>query len=187
MQRGMAEGSGRLECAAPRVRPSPRTGLLGIAAIVAVALVSHPIPQRPLLVWNASPSSPRGLYLVVAGARYRTGETIVAWPSPAVAALAAARGYLPRGVPLVKTVAAVPGDRVCAAADRITIDSRIVVYRRAFDSAGRRLPGWRGCRTLGRGQVLLLGLSHPASFDGRYFGASEVSQVLGEARLVWTA
>jgi conjugative transfer signal peptidase TraF len=157
------------------------------SALSAITLASAVWPSRPLLVWNASPSSRTGLYLVFPARRYAPGDTVAAWPPSAAGELAAKRRYLPRGVPLVKTVAAASGDRICAAGDRLVINSDAVVVRLRSDAAGRRLPRWSGCRTLDSNRVLLLGLADPGSFDGRYFGPSEVSQILGRARLLWAA
>ncbi len=43
---------------------------------------------------------------------------------------------------------------------------------------GRRLVGWRGCRVLARGEVLLLG-DTADSFDGRYWGPVSVDLIEG--------
>ena len=143
--------------------------------------------MQPLLVWNASPSSPRGLYFVLPAKRVSSGDTVVAWPPPAAARLAARRGYLPPGVPLVKTAVAVSGDRICATEDRITINASRSFPRLGTDTAGRPMPKWHGCRTLVRSEVLLLGLSHAASFDGRYFGPSSKAHIVGRGRVLWRA
>ena len=182
----MPEAARSLGAALGRTRRRRRLAWI-CAALGAITLATAIRPSRPLLVWNASQSSRPGLYLVVPTLRYAPGDTVAAWPPPAAGELAAERGYLARGVPLVKTVAAASGDRICAARDRVVINSEAVVARLGADASGRRLPRWRGCRTLDRDQVLLLGLAHPGSFDGRYFGPSEVSQILGRARLLWAA
>jgi type IV secretory pathway protease TraF len=46
------------------------------------------------------------------------------------------------------------------------------------DAGGRRLVGWRGCRILARGEVLLLG-DTADSFDGRYWGPVSVELIEG--------
>ena len=138
----------------------------------------------PLIVWNASPSSPRGLYALMPGTP-RVGDTVLVREDAALARMAARRGYLPRGRPLVKTLAARSGDRACAAGDDLRINGRLVAARRKADGAGRPLPRWSGCRRLVAGEVLLLGLGDPKSFDGRYHGPSAASDVLGPARLLW--
>ena len=156
--------------------------MTGVLAIVLLTAGRH----APLVVWNASPSSPRGLYVVTRGAP-QLGDYVLARAPEAAERLAVARGYVSRGVPLVKSVAAGPGQRVCASGERLAVDGRRVAMRGSTDGAGRRLPRWNGCRTLVDGEILLLGSGGPASFDSRYFGPVRAKRVLGRARLVWRA
>ena len=140
----------------------------------------------PRLVWNASASSPRGLYLVVSGSP-RVGDVVVAWPPTHVAGLAEARGYLAGRVPLVKTVTATGGIRACASGARVFLGRRRAAIRRPADGAGRALPWWRGCRVLAADELWLSGNGDPASFDSRYFGPVRAGCVIGRARLLWVA
>jgi conjugative transfer signal peptidase TraF len=155
------------------------------ALAVAAALGSLLWRTSPLLVWNASSSSRIGLYLVSSSASPGRGEMVVAWPPPAARRLAAVRGYLPDGVPLVKTVAGVGGDRVCAAGPRIFIDGRPAAIRRSSDALARPMPWWSGCRRLARHELFLLSPRAPLAFDGRYFGVTRASELVGRARLLW--
>jgi len=99
--------------------------------------------------------------------------------------LAATRGYLPAGVPLVKQVAAGAGSQVCARGRELYVDGVLLAHRLMRDAAGRPMPWWDGCMRLRAGQVLLLNTGSPASFDGRYFGVSDSSEIVGVARLIW--
>ncbi len=143
-------------------------------------------PPAPRLVWNASASMPVGLYWVSPGAQARRGDTVIARLPPALRRLAAERRYLPENVPLVKRVAAASGDRVCALGARILVDGKPVASRFAADRLRRPMPWWQGCRTLGTGELFLLMASVPDSFDGRYFGVSKASDLLGRAYPLWT-
>ena len=158
-------------------------GALAVAMLAAAALPHG----RPLLVWNPSPSSPQGLYAIALSRGFAANDIVIARPPAAAARLAAERGYLPRGVPLVKSVVAVEGNRMCADRNRVWVNGRNVALRLTVDAAGRPLPWWSGCRVLAKGEALLLGLGHPASFDGRYFGPSRAGEVLGKAKLLWAA
>jgi type IV secretory pathway protease TraF len=110
---------------------------------------------------------------------------VIAWlPDPA-RRLADARRYVPAGVPVVKSVAAVTGDTVCAAGDGLRINGRSAARRLTQDARGRALPRWGGCRALEEDQILLLA-PRPDSFDGRYFGPSSRRQLIGTARLIWS-
>src|ERR1700730_9278187 len=108
-------------------------GLAG-AAISAVAVAS----RTPRLVWNATASAPVGLYVVTSAARGSRGDLVLARPPPNVRSLAATRGYLPDGVPLVKRVAALAGETVCSSGRSVTIDRHPVTERLGADSGGRR-------------------------------------------------
>jgi conjugative transfer signal peptidase TraF len=166
----------------------PRLALAALASIAALAALSSGVLRpRPLLVWNASPSSPVGLYRVGPSVDARRGAMALAWAPARARRLASKRGYLPFRVPLVKPVAAVAGDRVCAKGDRLFVNGRPAARRRARDPSGRRMPWWSGCLRLGRGELFLLSAGVADAFDGRYFGATRASEVIGAASLVWRA
>lgn len=151
----------------------------------AVLLATSIVRPTPLLVWNASPSMPIGLYRVVPLAQTRIGYVVIARPPRAVRMLAAERRYLPLGVPLVKKIAAVAGDRVCWHGSELRIAGRLTVHRLPADRNGRPLPWREGCQRLASGAVLLLAPQAPDSFDGRYFGPSAASDILGKAVPLW--
>lgn len=158
-----------------------------VSALVTALLASLFWPPRPLLVWNASASSPMGLYRVFPAGALRRGDMVIAWAPPAARALAARRHYLPGNVPLVKQVAAIAGDWVCAEGDAIFVNEALVARRLERDPAGRPLPWWSDCRALGPGEAFLLMPGGPGSFDGRYFGITQASEIVGQARLIWAA
>lgn len=155
-------------------------------ALCAYVIAPSASPQHALLVWNASASAPIGFYRVTHDHLALRGELVLTSPEPALAAFAAARGFLPRGVPLVKRIAAVAGDRVCTRGNAIFIDGRFVTARLASDGKGRPLPAWTGCRTLHANEVFLLMVEVRDSFDGRYFGPTSASGVVGILYPLWT-
>lgn len=165
-----------------------RRSRLAIAALIgctAAPLAASTLWKAPvLLVWNASASAPIGLYRVHGGTRVRRGDLVLARTPRPFRSLAARRHYLPANVPLVKRVAAVSGDRVCADGSGISINGGRLVARHGFDPAGRPMPTWNGCRRLGRGEYFLL-MDSPLSFDGRYFGVTDSSLIVGRAELLW--
>jgi conjugative transfer signal peptidase TraF len=168
-----------------RLRRSVWSAAAAASALAAIAtLLQSP---EPLLVWNASPSSPVGLYRVAAAGRLHKGDIVIAWPPPAARRLAAERHYLPRGVPLVKRVGGIAGDRVCAAGKAIAINGEKTALRRSRDPSRRPLPWWSGCHRLQSGDLFLLSAGTPQAFDGRYFGISRSSDIVGKATLLWRA
>ena len=143
------------------------------------------MPPLPRLVWNASASAPIGLYAVSPGAVLKRGDMVIAWPPVEARQLAASRHYLPSNVPLVKRIAGVVGDTICAIDRVVTVNGRPVAVRRASDAAGRPLPAWQGCIRLAPGMLFLLMTETPDSFDGRYFGPTLAQDAIGKATPLW--
>lgn len=164
-----------------RLRRRLAAGAAGLL-LLGATIVESPSPR---LVWNVSASAPVGLYRVTPGAALARGDMVIAWTPEPYRRLAAERRYLPINVPLVKRIAAVPGDHVCAIGESLYIDGRRVVSRLPEDGAGRPMPQWTGCAQLAAGQYLLLMDEAPASFDGRYFGPVEAGQIVGRAVPLW--
>lgn len=160
------------------------------SAAVAFALCGYLVkpsgsPDRAQIVWNATASAPIGLYRVTRQRVYLRGDLVLVKPWPSVAQFAAHRGYLPAGIPLVKRITAVTGDTVCAHGNDIFIDDQLAATRLLTDSKGRFLPSWFGCRTLDKNEVFLLMEDVQSSFDGRYFGPTKVSQIIGRLEPIW--
>lgn len=164
-----------------RIVPAVALISLGVGIFLTIAR-----PPRPILVWNASASAPIGLYGIGGVGRIAKDDMVIARLAEPYRALAASRHYLPANVPLVKRIAAVPGDRVCARGSRVFVDGRAVAARLKVDTRGRAMPWWNGCIRLGANQLMLLMTDNPASFDGRYFGVSARRDVIGRARVLWT-
>jgi conjugative transfer signal peptidase TraF len=168
-------------------RKHPRQAMLAAVAI-GVALVSTPAALKiaPLVVWNASASAPLGLYWVAGKSAMKRGDLVLAELPAPMRALADERGYLPLGVPLIKQVAALSGDHICTIGRAILIGGSVAARRLKRDSKGRIMPAWDGCRLLMAGEIFLLNMDVPDSFDGRYFGPTRLDQVIGRLVPVWT-
>jgi len=166
-----------------RCRPRVPLALAGLGlAALGFAILAEPAPR---LVWNASASAPVGLYWVSRTAPAR-GDLVFAALPPDARWLAADRGYLPAGVPLVKRLAAVSGDVVCAVGDAVYINGEHVAMRRERDLTNRALPRWAGCRVLAADEVFLLMTGVSNSFDGRYFGPVRRARIIGRLVPLWT-
>ncbi len=182
----------------PRSRLRAHIVLAGLSAcgLAALAWVSFlPDPMRPLprLTYNPSDSVPIGWYRIepldhraASLPRPLAVGSIVLVPLPAeAAALAAQRGYLPTRIPLLKRVGAVSPQQVCIAGGIVRIDGVPVAAVLPADRLGRPLRAWPDCRNLRPGELFLLSVTNPASFDSRYFGPVSASAVLGVAHPVW--
>ena len=157
-------------------------GALAISLIALPAIATMPTK----LVWNASASVPIGLYVVRPIDRLSVSDLVVAMPPEALARFLTERRYLGRGVPLIKHVAATPGQTVCRIGETITIDGDVITLARQNDRLGRPLPIWRGCQTLDAEAVFLLNPDVPDSMDGRYFGPLPRESIVGRAVPLWT-
>jgi conjugative transfer signal peptidase TraF len=158
------------------------TAIAGIAALMPLATFK----PAPVLVWNASESIPIGFYYVQpAGTLFVTTLVLAMPPEPLASSLAQAE-YLPRGIPLLKRILAVPGQSVCRHKLIISVNGVDVGAARERDRRGRPLPVWQGCRTIADGEVFLMNWDEPASLDSRYFGPIPTSAIIGRADPLWT-
>ena len=142
------------------------------------------LPKR--LLWNASASAPIGLYAVQPADDLQVSDLVVIAPPPELTTFLAARGYLPKGVPLLKRVLALTGQTVCRDGLDILAYGTSVGRARIRDRAGRELPVWQGCRRIADSELFLMNWDAPDSVDGRYFGPLPRSSVIGRALPVWT-
>jgi len=154
--------------------------------VIGVALIGLPatgiLPS--ILLYNPSESAPLGWYRVEPMEVISRGDLVVSNLPDAASTLAAKRGYLPPGIPVIKTVCALEGDTVCTAEGVLQINGKPIVRLLTADHLGRPLPStWNTCRQLQSGDVLLLSDRTPDSFDGRYFGTVQRSDIIGRA--VW--
>ena len=161
----------------------------GILAVMALGVGATALPQDddrpPWLDWNASASVPIGLYAVDAIIDVQTGDLVVVTPPEPLAGFLADRGYLTRGVPLLKHVAAVAGQTVCRVGRSVTVDAIEMGEARERDGRGRSLPVWQGCRAIAEGDVFLMNRRSADSLDGRYFGPLPAASIIGRAIPLW--
>lgn len=167
-----------------------RTAIACSAAIglAALAWASFAKPW-PHLVYNPSNSVAVGWYRVEPPLRHsnplQVGSIVLVHLPAEAAALAAQRSYLPPHVPLLKRVGAVAPQRVCITGQVLRIDGHSVATSLSVDRMGRPLHGWPQCRRLQTGEVFLLSVTNPASFDSRYFGPVRTADVIGIAQPLW--
>jgi len=146
------------------------------ATVLVAVIAFRPLP---ILIWNASDSVPIGFYYV-RKRQPQIGEIAVISPPDWVRLYASSRGYLPSDVWLLKPVFAVSGSVVCRFGRYVFVDGKHVTRAKIFDARRRLLPVWRGCRTLKSDEIFVLA-KPKNSFDSRYFGPINRSQVIGTA------
>lgn len=157
--------------------------MLAGAALAALPIVSG---HAPRFIWNASASVPIGLYSLGPVGVLNVGDLVAVLPPGDLAIFLDTRGYLPRGVPLIKRVLALSGTKVCRHAATIIAYDHAYGEAQARDRFDRDLPSWQGCRTLAEGEVFLMNWDAPDSLDGRYFGPLPLSSITARVTPVWT-
>ena len=156
---------------------------LGAAALVMFTMGTKPAAHY---IWNASESVPIGLYQLQPTGRLFVTELVAIEPPEPLATILADGLYLPRGIPMLKRVLALPGQTVCRDDLTITVDGTRVGEARERDSRGRPLPVWQGCRVVGEDEVFLMNWQSAGSLDGRYFGSLPTAAIVGRAEPLFT-
>jgi conjugative transfer signal peptidase TraF len=165
------------------MRSRTATILMTLAAVVLV--LSTMDEASPTYIWNASRSVPIGLYRLQPPGRLAVTQLVAVRPPDPLATFLDLNGYLPIGVPMLKRVLALPGQRVCRKGLTISVDAIDMGEALARDSRSRPLPVWQGCRVVGADELFLMNWQSEDSLDGRYFGLVPQSSVIGKALPVW--
>lgn len=156
--------------------------IIGIT-LGAIALCALPIWMNisTKIVYNPSASAPIGYYWVTefdANTSLEIGSFVVI-PTPIEYRLMAAkRHYLPINVPLIKKVTAISGDEICRQNQTLFINGKPIAEALIADKSGRKLPSWSGCVILKNDEFFTI-MNAKDSFDGRYFGALKIKNIIG--------
>lgn len=135
--------------------------------------------------WNHTPSIPMGIYIADSD-----GQFAEFCPGGFWGALSVERDYRQAGLcfdgrePLLKRIVAHDGDTVAYTDQGVAVNGKLMAASTPHerDMAGRPLQhvAW-GEYVLGPGQFWLMG-DHPRSFDSRYFGPVDSSQIRNRLR-----
>ena len=143
---------------------------------------------------NITPSIPLGVYQL-SNEPQVTGSYVLFCPPPApVFAMAKARGYLGAGFcpggygQLMKRLVAANNDRVTINAEGVAINGQRLPLSKPIklDGGGRPLTHYVKSWVLDSDEVLVMADSNSGSFDGRYFGSIQRSQIESVIRPVFT-
>ncbi|WP_186398134.1 S26 family signal peptidase [Stappia sp. P2PMeth1] len=164
-----------------------RRRTLVVTALAVISIAAAGTVETPTkLIWNATASAPVGFYTVEPADRIEVPELVAVMPPEPLAGSMVERGYVGRGVPLLKRILGLPGQRVCRTGRTITVDGIEMGEALERDSLGRELPVWQGCRVVREGELFLMNWQVRDSLDGRYFGPIPASSVIGRALPLWT-
>src|SRR5262245_16438827 len=109
--------------------------LLSMSCAASVVIATIGPKPAPSLVWNASESVPVGLYRVRPAGKLTVTDLVVAMPPEPLATFLAEGDYLPRGVPLIKRVLALPGQTICRKGRAIIVDGIEMGWRASTTAA----------------------------------------------------
>jgi len=164
-----------------------RRHILAAAMVAVGTLATTTVVDLPTrLIWNATASTPIGFYTVETADALEVSELVALRPPEPLERFMVERGYSGRGVPLLKRVIGLPGQRVCRSSATITVDDVEMGDALERDRMGRDLPVWQGCRIIRDGELFLMNWEIRDSLDGRYFGPLPASSVIGRALPLWT-
>ena len=158
--------------------------VLMVTVLCAASLYTMIVPPKPILLYNKTNSAPIGWYKVDPKGLPIRDKMVAAYVPEDARLLAHMREYLPRHIPVLKTVWASGGDKICSNDGVIIASGRPDIIAKAEDNLGRKLPSWQGCITLSHDQIFLVSTHVETSFDSRYFGPVHISNVLGTAEYV---
>lgn len=164
-----------------------RITVLVTLTLFALALLLTPVfmPSEPRLVYNPSSSAELGWYQVYPGEPFKRGDLVASQLPDHARKLADERNYLPSGIPVIKTIGAVPGDEICRTSSAVILPDATILELQEFDSEGRRLPQLQtGCFILPFETVFLVSTGAKTSFDSRYIGPVHTSLVVGPVRYI---
>lgn len=135
-------------------------------------------------VLNISPSMEKGIYLLRDIDELKKGDVVVLNIPLNIKETLYSRGYLPKNIKtLLKEVVAVEGDSIKVDHNKIYINGEFKGDIAEVDPKGRELVSFVKDGVLKSGEVFLLGRGKN-SFDSRYFGAVEKSEILKKTILI---
>ena len=143
---------------------------------------------------NTTPSIPLGVYRLTDEPLIKGAYVLFCPPPVAVFVMAKERGYVGAGFcpggygQLMKRLVAAKNDRVTITAEGVAVNGQRLPLSKLIkvDGGGRPLPHYAKSWVLGSTEVLVMSDSNSGSFDGRYYGSIQRSQIVGVIRPVFT-
>ena len=167
---------------------------IGLSLLMAVFLLCALVYAAGIR-FNTTPSIPVGMYRLTHDPIKKGAYVLFCPPPSAEFAMAKARGYLRAGFcpggfgPMMKKILAIQDDKVMIGKEGVQVNGHLVPLSAPIkaDADGRPLPVYAKTWVLGNAEILVMSDSHPESFDGRYFGSIQRSQLKGVIRpiLIW--
>lgn len=174
--------------------PTAQRRVRVVAGILIACALAVSVAYALELHVNWTDSMPRGLYQRVDPALVR-GEWVAVCLDGKAARIARERAYVIAGscasglIPIVKNIAAIPGDRVALEHDGVRINGERLEASEIRDRDRRGEPLEHAPEdefVLAEDHYWVMGAKLELSWDSRYFGPIRRGQIVGGARPVWT-
>ena len=162
-------------------------GIVLLAVTVIAVLLQGP-HERPLFVFNTSPSIPPGLYYRRQGQDgVRVGDVVLfAVPDGTAHQFVKSRlGKVRSNWTILKPVAAAGGDHVCTRHGWLFINGVQTAPLVTTDSEGNPVPTWSGGRHLEDEEIFVMATHVERSLDSRVFGVVRRDDVIGVYKPLW--
>jgi len=157
---------------------------IAVTAFCTASLWQVISPPQPKLIYNKTKSAPVGWYTVEPKRPLQRDDLVAAFAPQTARNFADTRGYLPSHIPLIKSVWAIGGERICFDGQSVRVPNRPDISVLRQDGLGRALPVIRGCFHLDADEVFLVSASIQNSWDSRYFGPVSNDLVIGPVRFL---
>ncbi|WP_440617200.1 signal peptidase I [Cysteiniphilum sp. 6C5] len=132
-------------------------------------------------IQQLTPSMPEGWYFTYPVADYHKGDNVVFIPNQQTEHYILTRKWLPRNIPLLKKIVGVPGDLLCIKGQNVYINEQWIGKIYQTDGKGNMLPVFQFCGKIPKGRYFMQGVANPHSFDSRYYGLVDKSQIMSKA------
>lgn len=155
---------------------------LSIFLLIVFAVLVHLIAAIGFgISWQESISMPEGWYATLPVKTIHRGEVLVFKPPGTAMKIMLKHHWILPNSEMMKIAAAVPGDKVCLKQGEVWINQK--AYAPVFEDykPGHPLPHLSLCRRLNHNEYMMMSTHIPNSFDSRYFGPIDRSQILARA------
>lgn len=151
-----------------------------ILILTVVQIITYFSEQNGQLFLNLAPGESKGLYMLVplSEQSLRLGEKVLL--NESMRFVSASERVL-KEVPLLKTVAGLPGDRYMVSNTSIYVNGRYLGAVYEADYEGKALPQKRGAFVVKEDSILPVATKTDKAIDGRYIGDIPITAVWGKA------
>ena len=126
-------------------------------------------------------SMPEGYYLTYSTQDITRDDNVLFKPNERIQQFIVDHGWLPKGVPLLKRIVGIPGDKLCIKQQKVSINNKTIAIITDKDSKGNLLPVFQFCGVIARNQYFVQGIANDHSFDSRYYGLILGNQIISKA------